>query len=156
MAQTLLLFMQRAATCCQHAAGLAVDMQRSAYTRLYGKFCLQQVTLHVMLTVVTFVLYLCRWLGLQCCSPVFIAEWVLERFDQPGCLQALAQACTEDGIPDETKRHVGQTLAHLSQQYAARMQLLLHLCYPINKLPLQLLVHNTLRAGQYVLQVVTG
>ncbi|KAL3153296.1 hypothetical protein ABBQ38_011641 [Trebouxia sp. C0009 RCD-2024] len=43
----------------------------------------------------------------------------------PQLVQALAQACTEDGIPDETKRHVGQTIAHLLQQYTAQMKPLL-------------------------------
>jgi len=40
-------------------------------------------------------------------------------------LQALAQACTQEEITDDTKRHIGQTIAHLSQQYHTQMQPLL-------------------------------
>ena len=40
-------------------------------------------------------------------------------------MQALALACTIEDVSDETKRHIGQTIAHLSQQYSAQMQPLL-------------------------------
>lgn len=56
---------------------------------------------------------------------LFVSSGALGILDRLNGLQALAQACTEDGISDETKRHIGQTIAHLSQQYSAQMQPLL-------------------------------
>lgn len=43
----------------------------------------------------------------------------------PQIVQALAEACTTEEVNDDTKRHIGQTIAHLSQQYSAQMQPLL-------------------------------
>ena len=40
-------------------------------------------------------------------------------------VQALAEACTIEEVNDDTKRHIGQSIAHLSQQYSAQMQPLL-------------------------------
>ncbi len=40
-------------------------------------------------------------------------------------VQALAEACITEEVSDDTKRHIGQTIAHLSQQYSAQMQPLL-------------------------------